>query len=123
MRRLLGLGRLCWRSCAFVKSIERGGQRPKKLHVVVARVLKPEDLPSIRTIARIQERAGEIKQRRRRPEWSRPTEAPDYDAKAPGDLWTVDFKGWWNTADGARCEPLTVRDAFSRSGLCAQLMI
>jgi putative transposase len=34
--------------------------------------------------------------------------------EAPNDVWTVDFKGWWRTADGTRCEPLTVRDAFSR---------
>jgi len=28
-------------------------------------------------------------------------------------VWTVDFKGWWHT-NGKRCEPLTVRDEFSR---------
>lgn len=30
------------------------------------------------------------------------------------DLWTVDFKGWFRTGDGARYEPLTIRDAHSR---------
>lgn len=35
-------------------------------------------------------------------------------AQAPNDVWTVDFKGWWRTLNGDRCEPLTVRDAFSR---------
>ncbi len=34
--------------------------------------------------------------------------------QAPNDVWTVDFKGWWRLGDGRRCEPLTVRDAFSR---------
>lgn len=34
--------------------------------------------------------------------------------KAPNDVWTVDHKGWWNTRDGKRCEPLTVMDRFSR---------
>jgi hypothetical protein len=34
-------------------------------------------------------------------------------AHAPNDVWTVDFKGWWLT-HGQRCEPLTVRDDFSR---------
>jgi hypothetical protein len=34
-------------------------------------------------------------------------------ARAANDVWTVDFKGWWHGAQG-RCEPLTVRDEFSR---------
>ncbi len=33
---------------------------------------------------------------------------------APNEVWTVDFKGWWYDAHGNRCEPLTVRDEFSR---------
>ena len=32
---------------------------------------------------------------------------------SPNEVWTVDFKGWWHDADG-RCEPLTVRDEYSR---------
>src|SRR6185436_15989598 len=40
----------------------------------------------------------------------------------PNDLWTVDFKGWWRSTDGTRCEPLTVRDAFSRYVFTLRLM-
>jgi hypothetical protein len=29
-------------------------------------------------------------------------------------LWTVDFKGWWWTSSKERCEPLTVRDEYSK---------
>src|SRR4030095_2994555 len=29
-------------------------------------------------------------------------------------VWTIDFKGYFHTRDGARCTPLTVRDLFSR---------
>jgi putative transposase len=36
------------------------------------------------------------------------------------DVWTIDFKGWFRTADGARCEPLTVRDAYSCYLLCVR---
>ncbi|MEO6569638.1 MAG: integrase core domain-containing protein [Opitutaceae bacterium] len=36
------------------------------------------------------------------------------------DVWTMDFKGWFRTADGARCEPLTVRDAYSCYLLCVR---
>jgi hypothetical protein len=42
--------------------------------------------------------------------------------EAPNDLWTVDFKGWWTTRDGRRCEPLTVRDAFSRYILALRIL-
>jgi transposase InsO family protein len=38
------------------------------------------------------------------------------------DLWCIDFKGWFRTGDGARCDPLTLTDAFSRYLLCAQVM-
>jgi len=41
--------------------------------------------------------------------------------REPNDVWTIDFKGWWRTQDGRRCEPLTVRDAFSRYVLSAHL--
>jgi transposase InsO family protein len=42
-----------------------------------------------------------------------------FEAKFPNDIWTVDFKGWWYTQDRQRCEPLTVRDDFSRYVLTA----
>jgi len=39
--------------------------------------------------------------------------------RAPNDIWTVDFKGWWRLGNGHHCEPLTVRDAFSKYILSA----
>jgi putative transposase len=38
-------------------------------------------------------------------------------AHTPNEVWTVDFKGWFHTGDGARVEPLTVRDLASRYAL------
>jgi hypothetical protein len=35
-------------------------------------------------------------------------------AKQPNHVWAVDFKGWFRTDDGRRCDPLTVSDLFSR---------
>jgi len=102
---------------------ERPRWGPKKLRAVLLRRLPADDVPSVRTIARIIERAGMI-ERRRRPAPgvnARPEGAPDVPVTAPNDLWTVDFKGWWRAGDGARCEPLTVRDACSRYVLCASL--
>ena len=42
-------------------------------------------------------------------------------ARKPNDVWTVDFKGWFRTADGVRVEPLTVRDLASRYILAIRL--
>jgi transposase InsO family protein len=73
-----------------------------------------EATPSIATFARILRRAGVIRTRRRRQPLSGVDQAPSVAADAPNDVWTMDFKGWWLTQDGSRCEPLTVRDACSR---------
>lgn len=42
--------------------------------------------------------------------------------KAPNDVWTVDFKGWFRTGDGQRVNPLTVRDLYSRYILGVRLL-
>jgi putative transposase len=34
--------------------------------------------------------------------------------QSPNEVWTVDFKGWWGWREGGRCEPLSIRDEFSR---------
>jgi putative transposase len=103
---------------------ERPRWGPKKLRAVLLRQFTPSDVPSVRTIARIVDRAGLVApQRTRHTELrSRPADAPNVSVQGPNDLWTVDFKGWWRSHDGDRCEPLTVRDAFSRFVLCANLM-
>jgi transposase InsO family protein len=91
------------------------GWGPKKLRQLLTKRLRGEEPPRLRTIARILARAGMAKKRRRRPAakvWAEG--APHPTVNAPNDLWTVDFKGWWKTDDGQRCEPLTVRDAYSR---------
>jgi putative transposase len=48
--------------------------------------------------------------RRRCPPYSSPFSAVD----APNAVWCVDFKGWFSTGDGKRCDPLTISDAMSR---------
>jgi transposase InsO family protein len=53
-----------------------------------------------------------VKRRLRRR--SPPSSAPFADCTAPNDVWCVDFKGWFRTGDGSRCEPLTLSDAHSR---------
>lgn len=92
----------------------------RKLRRVLERKLG-EATPSERTIVRILRRADLLRQRRIRRRPSVVDRAPQVQALGPNDVWTVDFKGWWRTRDGKRCDPLTVRDAFSRFVLCVQL--
>lgn len=70
--------------------------------------------PSESSVKRVLARAGLVEKRRVR---SRERSGRLYSgrrATAPNEVWTVDFKGWWHGAEGRRCEPLTVRDEFSR---------
>ena len=91
----------------------------------IARVLRRahgEDAPSKSTVARVLQRLGRI--HKRRPPvrvWS-VDGRPRIEVHAPNDLWTMDFKGWWCARNRDRCEPLTVRDAFSRRVLAVALL-
>lgn len=78
--------------------------------------------PSERTVHRILKRLGKVRSRKQRRALSVIDTAPTVLATRPHDVWTIDFKGWWRTSDGARCEPLTVRDAFSRYVLAVELL-
>jgi putative transposase len=40
----------------------------------------------------------------------------------PNDIWCADFKGWFRTGDGSRCDPLTITDACSRYVLRCQVL-
>lgn len=92
---------------------------PKKLRAaLLRRGYRPEEIPSLATIGRILRRTGESETKGRgRPRQSQPS-GQLTQARAPNEVWTVDFKGWWRTRDGKRCEPLTIRDLCSRYLLC-----
>lgn len=95
---------------------------PKKL-VVLLRSKLGAATPSVATVARILKRFGMVRQKslfRRAP--SLVERPPEMRATSPNELWTVDFKGWWASRDGQRCEPLTVRDAFSRFILAIKVL-
>lgn len=75
--------------------------------------------PAASTRGAILARAGLTQTRRRRrrvPASSQPFRACD----RPNAVWCADFKGWFRTQDGQRCDPLTVSDAYSRMLLCCQ---
>jgi putative transposase len=56
------------------------------------------------------------KKRRRAPPYRQPFAGAD----APNRVWCADFKGWFQTGDGERIDPLTVTDACSRYWLRCQ---
>jgi len=78
--------------------------------------------PSLSTCHRVLQRAGLVAARRRRVRPSTGRLQVSICAAAPNDVWTVDFKGWWRVADRQRCEPLTVRDAYSRYVLAVRVV-
>ena len=96
---------------------------PKKLRVLLTRELTAAAPPSERSIARWLTRCGLS---HRRPRRARPGPTLAWPGLliplAPNDVWTVDFKGAFRTADGQRCEPLTVRDLFSRFILAIDIL-
>lgn len=94
---------------------------PRKLFVQLERTLG-EQTPSVATIARVLRRFGKVRQRSKFRRMSIVERAPTVQAPTPNEIWTVDFKGWWRARDGQRCEPLTVRDAFSRFILAIKVM-
>lgn len=94
----------------------------KKIHAVLKREHPGEDVPSRPTIGRILKREGLTEKRPKRRRKVGPGKRPEVVVEAPNDLWTADFKGWWSSLGGRRCEPLTVRDAFSKKVLAVHLV-
>ncbi len=86
---------------------------PKKLREVLRCKHRIKVLPARSTIAGVLRRHGLSQRRRRTPglylvpptKLTKPTHC--------NHVWTVDFKGWFCTADGQRCDPLTVCDRYS----------
>lgn len=94
---------------------------PKKLRASLCAQAPEQRWPAPSTIGDLLKRAGRIKARRRRPH-AQPTASALTVAVKPNVVWCIDFKGWWRTVDGMRCDPLTVSDAYSRFVLCIKLL-
>jgi transposase InsO family protein len=68
--------------------------------------------PAVSTIGELLHTRGLTVARKRKPRV--PPGAPFGSCIKPNDMWSVDFKGWFRTGDGARCDPLTLKDGHSR---------
>lgn len=77
--------------------------------------------PSTSTRGAILTRHGLTTQRRRRRR-VQPWSQPFHHCDRPNAVWCADFKGWFRTGDGRRCDPLTISDAFSRLLLCCDVL-
>jgi transposase InsO family protein len=94
---------------------------PLKVRAWLERKAPATQWPAASTIGALFDREGltvKRKLRRRSP----PSSAPFADCEAPNDVWCIDFKGWFLTGDGKRCEPLTLTDAQSRYLLRCQAL-
>ena len=51
-----------------------------------------------------------------------PYSEPFSEVTAPNQLWCMDFKGYFATGDGSRCDPFTITDAHSRYLIRCQIV-
>ena len=93
--------------------LERPFWGPKKLRAVLQRRSPAIVWPAPSSMGDLLRREGLSKPRRRqrRPV---PRTRPFLQVCEPNDRWCIDFKGWFRTGDGQRCDPLTLTDAYSR---------
>jgi putative transposase len=86
---------------------------PRKLRVKLSAADPQMVWPAESTIGELLKRAGLTHGRKRRvrtPPYARPFAS----VEAANQTWCADFKGWFRTGDGTRCDPLTITDAHSR---------
>jgi putative transposase len=112
----------------WIKAIGRVRRRrphwgAKKIHYRLRKEHPRARLPCVRTIQRWLRRLGRVRPPPRRARRGPPVPHPGLTVPSrPNQVWTVDFKGWFRTADGQRQEPLTIRDLFSRYVLRLHLL-
>jgi transposase InsO family protein len=76
--------------------------------------------PAPSTVGELLKRHELVPERRRRTKLEHAAPSPFDDTRGPNEIFCIDFKGWFRTGDGRRCNPLTVTDAVSRYLLCCQ---
>lgn len=93
---------------------------PKKLKVILEKRFK-RSFPAASTIGDILDRSGLIEPRAHRPR-HRASPTTLHIAKAPNDIWCIDYKGQFRLRDRSYCYPLTLSDQFSRFILSCEAM-
>jgi putative transposase len=93
---------------------------PKKLRAILTEARPTGSWPVASTIGEVLRRER-MSERRRRPRYAVPLTQPLVAAHQPNEVWSADFKGWFRTGDGQRCDPLTIIDNYSRWVLCCRI--
>ncbi len=99
---------------------QRWNWGPRKLRVKLAAAHPDLVWPAESTLGEVLKRAGLT--HRRKPRVRTPPYAqPFASVERVNRTWCADFKGWFRTGDGTRCDPLTLTDAHSRYLLRCQI--
>jgi transposase InsO family protein len=86
---------------------------PKKIRELLRRRGYGGRVPAASTIGDVLRKAGLVSKRKRRRRGAYYIGSLT-EAKYANQVWAVDYKGWFRTGDGERCEPLTISDLYSR---------
>jgi putative transposase len=89
-----------------------------KIH---SKLLGLPDCPSEKTVSNVLARLGLTRKPRRRGA-AVPSAGPLVHCTQSNQVWCVDFKGYFRTGDGRRCDPLTISDGHSRYLLRCQAL-
>lgn len=95
---------------------------PKKIHRVLETKHGLEKPPAVSTVGEVLKRHGLVKARKRRGGVFKVGRKELTEAERCNHVYGVDFKGWFTTRDGERCDPLTVSDLYSRYLLKAEAL-
>lgn len=93
---------------------------PRKLRIKLAETNPEIVWPVESTIGEVLKRAGLTLRRKLRVR-TPPYAQPFATTEAANQTWCADYKGWFRTLDGTRCDPLTITDAYSRYLLRCQI--
>ena len=85
----------------------------RKLKARLERMNPNVSWPAASTVGQILSRAG-LTNPKRKKRRATPSSQPFSMVTAPNQLWCMDFKGYFLTGDGYRCDPFTITDAHSR---------
>ncbi len=115
---------LWWRDALEKARKKRPRWGPKKLRRVLQKSHpRRRRVPAVSTLGRWLKELHLVRVRRRRARRGPVLPAAKLTVpQRPNQVWTVDFKGWFRTGEGRRCEPLTVRDLCSRYVLAVELL-
>jgi len=94
---------------------------PKKIREWLERKRPRVSWPAESTIGELLHRHGLSKRRRLRRHVP-PSASPLSPCLEANDVWGVDFKGWFCTGDGQRCDPLSLSDLATRYVLRLQAL-